>query len=225
MSTATAIPRRWPLVIFDWDGTLMDSIGSIEACTRAAFDAIDLPAPPGATIRGAVGLGLDQVFVHIMPTASERDQQRLVEAYRDLWIGTYRHHVALFDGVREALTRLATAGHLLAVATGKGRVGLDRDLSVTGLDRRFHATRTVDEARSKPDPQMLLDLLDTLGVRAEDALMVGDTTFDLQAASNARMASVAVLTGAHPAAQLKSLRPEVTLPSAAALPDWLASLT
>ncbi len=223
MSVTTEVPRRWPLVIFDWDGTLMDSIGSIEACTRAAFDAIDLPAPPGEVIRGAVGLGLDEVFVRIMPTATNREQQRLVEAYRELWIGTYRHHVALFDGVRTALTRLANLGHLLAVATGKGRVGLDRDLAVTGLDGRFHATRTVDEARSKPDPQMLNDLLETLGVRPDQALMVGDTTFDLQAARNARMASVAVLTGAHPAATLASLDPKVTLPSAAALPNWLAA--
>ncbi len=201
----------------------MDSIGSIEACTRAAFDAIALPAPPGECIRGAVGLGLDEVFVRIMPGASASEQHQLVEAYREHWIDTYRDHVALFAGVREALELLAAAGHLLAVATGKGRVGLDRDLGATGLDGRFHATRTVDEARSKPDPQMLHHLLDTLGMRADEALMIGDTTFDLQTAKNAGMASVGVLTGAHPESAMATLAPRTILPSANELPAWLAA--
>ena len=200
--------RPYELLIFDWDGTLMDSVGGIVACTRATLDELGLPAPPEAEIRGAVGLSIDETVRRLSGGDPDPELgERIRDAYRRHWFATFRDLGVPFAGVDELLAGLEEAGYLLAVATGKGRNGLDRDLAATGLGGRFHATRTADEARSKPDPQMVLDLLDELGVPARRALVVGDSLWDLQMAAAAGTAAVAVCTGAHPRGRLLTCTP------------------
>jgi len=223
--------RAYELLIFDWDGTLMDSLGGIVACTRATLAELGLPQLPEAKIRGAVGLSIAETVRRLAgddPGAGDPDAgigARIRATYRRLWLSTYGERGVLFAGVGELLDELEDAGYLLAVATGKGRAGLDRDLAATGLAGRFHATRTADEAHSKPHPQMVLDLLDELGARPQQALVVGDSLWDLQMAAAAATPAVAVATGAHPRAELVAASP-APLACLAAIRDlapWLRS--
>lgn len=218
-----SVKPRYRLIVFDWDGTLMDSIATIVACaTEAARDlgAGDEDTPVRS--RQAIGLGLDDTARQILPEASDEVRAAWVEKYRHHWFATYRDRPVCFDGVGPLLEALAAEGYWLAVATGKSRRGLDRDLEVTGHGKFFLATRTVNEALSKPNPQMLLDILDELGVGRREALMVGDTTFDLEMAKSAGVDAVAVLTGSHDRDTLLACEPVACLDAATRLPDWLA---
>jgi phosphoglycolate phosphatase len=218
-------PRELQLLVFDWDGTLMDSIGSIVACTRAVMDELGLQGVPDEAVRNTIGLGLRETMEVLCPGGGDEMFARILEVYRKHWVATWRDQPVLFSGVRETLAGLAEQGYLLAVATGKSRRGLDHALAQTGLgDGIFQATRTVDEALSKPHPQMLLDILDELGVRAGAAVMVGDTTYDLEMALNARTAAVGVCSGSHGREELLRLRPIACLQTVAELPNWLAGL-
>ncbi len=213
------------LVVFDWDGTLMDSIGTIVACMRAAL--ADLGVPPAvepSSIRHSIGLGLREALDALYPGADDEFRTRIVEAYRRHWFDGHREQQVLFPAVPELLADLAGRGLLLGVATGKSRRGLDHDLAKTGLASSFNATRTVDEGPSKPAPGMLLDLLEELGVDPADALMVGDTTYDLEMARNAGVAAVGVTSGAQGAELLTPFSPRAILPWATALPGWLDKL-
>ena len=216
--------RAYRLIVFDWDGTLMDSIGSIVACTRAMMDELGLGGVPDQTIRGTIGLGLRETVEILCPGGGEALFAAVVATYRKHWLATWRDQPVLFAGVRETLTELADEGYLLAVATGKSRRGLDHVLAQTGLDGAFHATRTVDEALSKPHPEMLLAILDELGVRPGAAVMIGDTTYDLEMARNAGTAAVGVCTGSHGREELMRLEPLACLDAITELPGWLAGL-
>jgi phosphoglycolate phosphatase len=215
--------RRDPfrLLAFDWDGTLMDSIGPIVACTRAVVEDLGLKVLDEDRIRATIGLGLRETIEELIPGVSDRQFEEIIEAYRRHWHGTFRDLPLLFPGVAAMLRGLAEEGYLLAVATGKSRRGLDYALVQTGLIDLFHATRTADEAFSKPHPQMLLDLLDDLGVGSRDALMIGDTTFDLEMARNAGTASAGVCTGSHCREELLRFSPLVCLERVVELPGWL----
>jgi phosphoglycolate phosphatase len=200
--------RAYELLIFDWDGTLMDSLGGIVACTRATLAELGLPQLPEAQIRGAVGLSIAETVRRLAGGDAEPGIGASIrDTYRRLWLSTYGERGVLFAGVGELLDELEGAGYLLAVATGKGRAGLDRDLAATGLAGRFVATRTADEAHSKPHPQMVLDLLDELGATPRRSLVVGDSLWDLQMAAAAATPAVAVATGAHPRAELLAATP------------------
>lgn len=218
MSLATSTFR---LLVFDWDGTLMDSVRSIVACTRATLDELGLPAAPDATIRGTIGLGLRETLEVLCPGGGDEMFERLLKCYQKHWYATYRDLPVIFDGVGEMLETLAEDGYLLAIATGKSRRGLDYVLHETGLAPLFHATRTVDEAFSKPHPQMLLDILDELGVPARSALMIGDTIHDLQMARNAGTAAVGVCTGGHCREELEEYGPIACLDGVVELREWL----
>jgi phosphoglycolate phosphatase len=217
-------PHDLRLLVFDWDGTLMDSIGSIVACTRAVMDELELGGVPDETVRGTIGLGLRETMEILCPGGGEVMFAKILESYRKHWVATWRDQPVLFDGARETLTALADEGYLLAVATGKSRRGLDHSLEQTGLARVFHATRTVDEAFSKPHPQMLLDILAELGVRAHAAVMIGDTTYDLEMARSAGTGAVGVCSGSHGREELLRLEPLACLKAVAEIPDWLAGL-
>jgi phosphoglycolate phosphatase len=217
-------PRDLRLLVFDWDGTLMDSIGSIVACTRVVMDELELGGVPDETVRGTIGLGLRETMEILCPGGGEVMFTKILDSYRKHWAATWRDQPVLFDGVRETLTALADEGYLLAVATGKSRRGLDHSLEQTGLARVFHATRTVDEAFSKPHPQMLLDILDELGVRPRAAVMIGDTTYDLEMARRAGTRAVGVCSGSHGREELLRLEPLACLQAVAEVPDWLAGL-
>lgn len=214
--------RSFRLLVFDWDGTLMDSIGTIVDCTLAAFDGLEeVERPAPAQIRECIGLGLVETMQRHFPDWDEALSARLVENYRRLWRSEYKDRVALFPGSFAIVEELHAAGYLLGVATAKGRAGLERELDATGLRPFFHATRTVDEAPSKPAPGMLFGLFDELGVGAGEAVMIGDTSFDLEMAGNAGCAGIGVLSGGQRLEHLAPHRPLAILPSVRDLPAWL----
>jgi phosphoglycolate phosphatase len=212
----------YQLVIFDWDGTLLDSISSIVACTQATMEELGEGQVEESVIRSAIGLGLRETVDRFAPCCSDELYGRIVQVYRRRWFGTYIHQPRLFPGTREVLRELGDGDYLLAVATAKSRRGLNEDLAKTGLIETFQATRTVDEAHSKPHPQMILDILGELGVAASESLMVGDTTHDLQMAHSAGSAAAAVLTGSHDRAELSQASPLVYFDDLRELPAWLA---
>ncbi|MCB1034496.1 MAG: HAD-IA family hydrolase [Acidobacteria bacterium] len=215
--------RPFELLIFDWDGTLIDSIGTIVACTQAAVADLDLPPIADEAIRNTIGMGLKETVEALLPGADPELYQRLREVYFKHWVSTYAERPLLFDGAEETLVRLHQAGYLLAVATGKSRRGLERDMDRVGTRELFAATRTVDEAPSKPHPEMVLALLDELGVQAGGALVIGDTSYDMEMATSAGTRSLGVSTGSHSCEELASYRPLGCLPSVLHLPDWLVS--
>jgi phosphoglycolate phosphatase len=217
-----APPRRtYRLVVFDWDGTLIDSIGSIVACTEAALADAGVEPPPLEVLRGSIGLGLDETFDRFYPALARERRDTILERYRHHWIETWHARHDPFPAAATTLTRLAEAGTLLAVATAKSRLGLRRDFERTGLGRFFHASRTFDECAPKPSPVMLRELMAELGTTPAQTLMVGDTRWDLEMARNAGVDAIAVLCGAQPEAELRGCPQLACLPEVGALLDWL----
>jgi phosphoglycolate phosphatase len=212
--------RRFELLVFDWDGTLLDSAAAIVGAINAACSDLGLAPPPEERARHVIGLGLRDALRHALPELPEERYPVLVERYRHHYL-SHDHELQLFDGVAEMIAELAAAGFLLAVATGKSRLGLERALQQSGLGTYFHASRCADECFSKPHPQMLEELLDELSIGRERALMIGDTTHDLQMANNAGVAGLAVAYGAHPAAALDAWRPLARLHKLEELAEWL----
>ena len=198
---------RYDLVIFDWDGTLMDSTAVIAASLQEACKDIGCPVPTREEALFVIGLNMADTFQRVVPDLDEDGRRRLADRYRHHFLAR-EHEAPLFAGVREMLSDLHGQGRRLAVATGKARRGLDRALESTGLRERFEATRCADEGFAKPHPGMLLMLLEMTGVEPARALMVGDTTHDLELAANAGVDAIAVSYGAH-ADQLLRTRPAV----------------
>jgi phosphoglycolate phosphatase len=213
--------KAFELLVFDWDGTLMDSIASIVGCMQRAADDLAVGPVSEARVRRTIGLGLRESMGALGFDAQPDLWDRLVERYRHHWLSDFRHQVVLFPHVPAILETLARRGHRLAIATGKSRRGLARDLDMTGIAGLFDASRTADETLSKPHPQMLLEILDELGVAAGAALVIGDTTFDLEMAAAAGVASVGVTCGSHAPDELVAARPLACLASVAELPAWL----
>ena len=214
---------RFQLVVFDWDGTLMDSEARIVAAVRSAIECADLEPRSDQAIREIIGLGLPEAVRALYPEEPEQARTRLAATYRQAFGRAIAERPAeLFPHARETLEALEAAGYLLAVATGKSRAGLQRDLDLTGLHTRFVATRTADECGSKPHPRMLRELLDELGLEPSAALMVGDTLFDLEMAHNAGVPAAAAGWGVHAADRLRAASPEVLLDTLGELPEWLA---
>ncbi|MFL6622937.1 MAG: HAD-IA family hydrolase [Sulfurifustis sp.] len=213
--------RAYELIVFDWDGTLMDSAAKIVRCFQCAAADAGLPPPPDHAIRNIIGLGLKEALDLVLPGTDDTVREQVVACYRRHFIHLDNTETPLFPGVREGLDKLAAAGYRLAIATGKARRGLDRVLRDTAISHYFCATRCADEARSKPHPQMLHDLLDCTGVPAERAVMIGDTTYDLQMAAAAAVGGVAVTYGAHERERLLAHKPLGCFDSFGGLCDWL----
>jgi len=209
------------LLVFDWDGTLMDSAARILACIRAAARDLEQQMPEDAAARNVIGLGLREAMAALFPDAAESALQALSERYRYHFLGAEPTPERLFPGVGETIRCLERKGYLLAVATGKGRRGLDRSLAATGLAGVFHATRCADETCSKPDPTMLLQLMDELDVEPWETLMIGDTEYDLRMAANAGTAAVGVGYGVHAPHRLARHAPLACLDSITELDTWL----
>jgi phosphoglycolate phosphatase len=212
--------KRYELLVFDWDGTLVDSAAHIVHSIREAALDLQLPVPSDAQARHIIGLGLGDAMAQLFPDLPADGWARVADRYRHHYLSG-ESAVALFPGVGEALPTLSRRGHLLAVATGKSRRGLDRALGMAGLEPVFHATRCADEGFPKPHPDMLLHLLDLFGVAPEGALMIGDTTHDLEMAAAAGVSSLAVTYGAHPAGALRSAGALAALDTPADLFEWL----
>jgi phosphoglycolate phosphatase len=212
---------QFELIVFDWDGTLMDSEARIVGCMRRAFDELEQPVPAPEVARDVIGLGLDQAMRRLHPSADDALRGELITRYRHHFLRSDPSASPLFDGARETVVELHGRELLLAVATGKSRVGLEQALDDSGLRPYFHALRCAEQTQSKPHPQMLLELLEELGVRPGDALMVGDTEYDMQMAQNAGVPALAVAYGVHSRERLRAQGPLDCLERIGDLPDWL----
>lgn len=212
--------KKFELLVFDWDGTLLDSAGAIAEAIKAACRDLNLVEPSDERARHVIGLGLGDALRHAVPDLPESRYPQMIERYRHHYL-SIDHELQLFDGAVELIAELHSAGFLLAVATGKSRLGLDRALKTSGLGRYFQASRCADECFSKPHPQMLKELMDEFSMLPAHTLMIGDTTHDLQMAINAGVAGLAVDYGAHPAEALDALEPLARLHKVAELATWL----
>jgi phosphoglycolate phosphatase len=189
--------RQFDLIVFDWDGTLMDSEAKIVRCMQAAAADVGIPDPGTEAIRNIIGLGLNEAMQVLFPQQTPVHRADLVERYRRHFLELDSTGMPLFPGVAQGLTQLAEQGYLLAIATGKARRGLNRVLDDTGMRHLFISSRCSDEAISKPHPQMLEDILDETGIGAGRTLMVGDTVYDMEMARSAKVAGLAVSYGVH----------------------------
>jgi len=207
-------------IVFDWDGTLMDSEAQIVSCLHASIADLSLEPLGDDTVRNVIGLGLREAIDMLVPGRDEAFHRAFVEAYREHWFA--HEGSSLFAGVRDVLEITRENGLKLGIATGKARRGLLRVLEQTGLNGCFDATRCADETRSKPHPQMLLELMDELGVTPDQTLMVGDTEYDMEMATNAGAGKVAVRSGVHTEERLNRHGPLVCLDRITELPAWLA---
>jgi phosphoglycolate phosphatase len=212
--------RAYDLLIFDWDGTLMDSTTTIAACIQAACVAVGEPEPPLTLAKHVIGLGLQDALEMCAPNCPPNKYADLAKHYKINFL-QQDMHLRLFDGVQAMLDTFAAQGYTLAIATGKSRVGLDRVLVQSELGAMFATTRTADQTESKPSPLMVHEILEELGVPAHRALVIGDTTHDMLMASNAGVAGFAVTQGAHDATKLATAKPIALADSILALVPWL----
>ena len=212
--------RKFDLIAFDWDGTLFDSTALIVRCIQSACRDLGVAVPSDVDAAYVIGLGLHDALRHVTPDLPPERVNELGRRYRHHYLGR-QHELVLFEGTLDMLHALKQRQHLLAVATGKNRVGLDQALAQSDLHGLFDATRTADETASKPHPQMLQELMAQLGTVPERTLMIGDTTHDLLLARNAGAASVAVSYGAHDRAAFDDHGPLFVAHSTRELHAWL----
>lgn len=198
--------KRFELLVFDWDGTLHDSVAAIVTSLQQACLDLGQPMPSDLHARQVIGLGLVDALRHVAPGLDEARYPELADRYRFHYLASDLE-LKLFDGVRNLIEALHARGYLLAVATGKSRRGLNRVLEHSGIGPFFGASRCADECFSKPHPQMLLELMDEFAIDPENVLMIGDTTHDMQMAINAGVNGMAVTYGAHSSTQLAALNP------------------
>ncbi|WP_153773503.1 HAD family hydrolase [Pseudomonas sp. MNR3A] len=214
--------KPYELLIFDWDGTLADSIGRIvEAMNAAAERAGEAPSADAA-VKGIIGLALSEAISVLYPHLDARQLEIFRQHYADIYTALDQQPSPLFEGVVESLEAFRSEGYRLAVATGKARRGLDRVLKANGWEGYFDITRAADETRGKPHPLMLEEILAHCRVEPGRALMVGDSAFDLQMASNAGMHSVAVGYGAMSLQALSEFGPQMCVEHFSQLREWLA---
>ena len=216
--------QKFDLLIFDWDGTLFDSTGLIVQCIQQACRDLDLEIPAADAARHVIGLELSLALRTAVSNLSEAENAKLVDRYLHHYFAR-QGDVTLFDRVPEFLKQCREQGYMLAVATGKGRRGLDAALDSVGLRSMFDDTRTADETAGKPDPLMLHELIQVLDTPVERALMIGDTTHDIQMAVNAQMPSLAVAHGAHTVQTLSQFNADQRMlgivQSIQEMQDWL----
>ena len=213
-------PLRFDLIAFDWDGTLFDSTALIVRSIQEACRDVGVDVPSDERAAYVIGLGLHDALAHAAPALPRERYAELGARYRHHYVAR-QNDLTLFPGTLPMLRSLKARRHRIAVATGKGRRGLDDALATAQLQGVFDATRTADETASKPDPRMLLELMDELGVGPARTLMIGDTTHDLQLAANAGAPCIGVAYGAHDHAAFDAFAPLYIAHSTAELHDWL----
>lgn len=209
------------LLIFDWDGTLCDSKATITRAMQQAARDMGWHPLEDPVIHNIIGLGLPEALMRLYPDVSVAERNNLREAYAANFIAFDQQRPAsFFPEVKSTLDLLKSQGHQLAVATGKSRRGLDRIFGVMELGDFFHASRCADETASKPDPQMLHELLHEFAVDAEESVMVGDTEFDMDMAERIGMPRIAVSYGAHHADRLRPFSPVMCLDNFSEILKW-----
>ncbi|KTC05782.1 MULTISPECIES: HAD-IA family hydrolase [Pseudomonas] len=213
--------RDYDLLIFDWDGTLADSVGRIVLSMRTAAIETDLEVRDDTAIKGIIGLGLPEAIRTLYPQISGNQLIDFRQHYADSYMAMDNVPSPLFDGVVESMQAFREDGYRLAVATGKARRGLDRVLKANGWQDYFDVTRAADETASKPDPLMLNEIMAHCGVAPQRSLMIGDASFDLLMARNAGMDSVAVGYGAQPLESLRQFEPRLAIEHFSELRTWL----
>jgi phosphoglycolate phosphatase len=218
--SAFPTPRRFDLICFDWDGTLFDSTAIIAGCIQQAIVDVGGAPPTREQAAHVIGLALVPALARAAPDVPREKYGELATHYRRHYLAR-QHEVSLFAGVLPMLADLRARGWLLAVATGKSRRGLDDVLAASELRGVFDGTRTADETAGKPDPLMLLELMEEFAVPPARTLMIGDTTHDLEMAQNAGCASVGVSYGAHAHENFDTYRPLAVAHSVNELHAWL----
>jgi phosphoglycolate phosphatase len=219
--TGSAKLKKYKLVIFDWDGTLMDSSARIVSSMQSAAVVCSQPAPSDEAIKNIIGLSLDVAVNRLFEQADAKAQESLVFHYKDQFVNFNNTPTPMFAGALDLLNMLKSAGYPLAVATGKGRPGLQNVLAKSGTEHFFVCTRTGDEAESKPSPDMLQQILTEMGLEAKDAVMIGDTEYDLGMAKAIGMDRIGVSFGVHERERLMLQGPLVVIDSLVELVDWL----
>lgn len=207
------------LIVFDWDGTIIDSAATIAECIRDAARELELEVPDLERARHVIGLGLHDAMRRAVPDLPAQRYPAFVESYRRHFLAR-KDAMLLFDGMRGLLAELS-GKHLLAIATGKSRRGLDHDLDFHGLKPLFAASRCADETKPKPHPAMLQELMAELEVAEHETIMIGDTSHDLEMARAAGVEALAVTYGAHPEAGLRACDPLLCIADVASLRTWL----
>jgi phosphoglycolate phosphatase len=213
-------PLNFDLIAFDWDGTLFDSTQIIVRSIQLAVADVGGTVPTNEAASYVIGLGLMEALAHAAPDVPQARYPELGKRYRHHY-AVHQNDITLFEGVVPLLLDLKERGHLLTVATGKSRRGLDEALQAVELKGCFDSSRTADETAGKPHPRMLHELMSEFGVKPERTLMIGDTTHDLQMALNAGCASVGVSYGAHEPSAFEPLKPRVVAHSVQELQRWL----
>lgn len=212
---------KYSLLVFDWDGTLMDSQAQIVNCMQSAIGELELESRTDEQITNIIGLGLEEAIVQLYPMIDMKLVTTTVQTYREHYLFKDKTPSPLFEGVKDVLNNLRESGYNLAIATGKSRRGLDKGLSETDLHDYFPISRCADETRSKPHPQMLEEILTDYNTQASKALMIGDSEYDLQLAKNTRVDGLAVSYGVHGLMRLLKQDPVGFIDKIGQLPDWL----
>ena len=213
--------KRYSLLVFDWDGTLMDSQAQIVNCMQSAIVELEEEPRTNQQISNIIGLGLEEAIVSLYPLMASKRVREMAQAYREHYLFKDKTPSPLFNGVADMLGMLKKQGFDLAIATGKSRRGLDKGLQETELHDMFPITRCADETRSKPHPQMLEEILIDHNTDAKNALMIGDSEYDLLMAQNARVDALAVSYGVHGLIRLLKQDPVGFVDQATQIPKWL----
>ena len=203
--------NRFDLIIFDWDGTLINSIDWIASCLQHAAVQCGQPVPETRAAKDVIGLSINKAMQTLFPEVSHQTQEQLVACYSQQYLSKQLSRDDLFPGVYEMLVQLNDTGYQLAIATGKSRAGLQEALRATGTEELFCITRCSDETASKPDPRMLREIIEHTNIAKERTLMVGDSIHDLQMAHNAHISAIAVSCGAHSTEFLQQYNPLLCL--------------
>lgn len=215
--------KKYKLLVFDWDGTLMDSESRIVSCLRASSVDLSFSVLSDSIFRDVIGLGMKEAVLKLYPDIDSVMAAAYIKQYREHFLSDNFAGMPFFDGAKDVLNKLSSEGYKLAVATGKSRRGLDRVLFSHKVGSIFHATRCADETDSKPNPRMLNEIMSELCVTPEQTLMIGDTTYDMEMAFNAKTHALGVSYGVHEPARFLPFNPAGCVDDVMQIYDWLNS--
>jgi len=221
--TENGVSKAYQCVIFDWDGTIMNSEARIVKLIQMSAERAGFPVLPYDVSKQIIGLSLEKAISTLYPEADADGVARLSKGYSDHFLEESTEPMVLFEGAKALLTALNESGAKVAIATGKSRRGLDKILAEYDMEVYFDMTRTPVESESKPSPLMLQQILDAFGLTAEQAVMIGDTEFDMQMAKNIDMDRIAVSHGVHELAHLQTFDPVACFDDLPTMQAWLTN--